>query len=211
VDDAKTEPKRKRRNEKMRLVEGFAKIISMLGWVVVIFTVLLLVVVPIGQSIGNIGTMEQGMLVLKEVLWGTSGEELVKLVVALIAGGAVVSAGSYMQRYDSRKKTEKEELALGYLKLTGRVSMQDLAAKIGLSEEGTVRMLSELRQKKEIVFNIDGNEVYMPGYERERPKERETIKEVAKEIVKVACSHCGKLNEVTAKNCFNCSAPIRTF
>jgi DNA-binding transcriptional regulator YhcF (GntR family) len=182
----------------------------MLGWVVVIFTVLLWVIIPIGQSIGSIETVEQVTLVLKEVLWGTGGEELVKLVVALLAGGSVVSVGSYMQRYGSRRKTEKEELALGYLKLTGRVSLQDLAAKIGLSEEGTVRMLSELRQKKDIVFNIDGNEVYIRGYERERPKEKETIKEVVKEIVKVACPHCGKLNEVTAKKCFNCSAPIRT-
>lgn len=194
----------------MRLVEQGAKTIRMLGWILVILIILLWVIIPIGQSIAGIETIEQGILALKQVFWGTSGEALVKLVIAFIAGGVIISTGGFLQRHESRKRTEKKDITMGYLKLIGRTSMQDLATKIGLSEEDVIKLLSELRQEKEVVFNIDGNEVYMPGYERERPKEKEVVREIAKEIVKVSCSHCGKLNEVTEKSCFNCNAPIRT-
>jgi hypothetical protein len=51
----------------MRLVEQGAKTIRMLGWILVILIILLWVIIPIGQSIAGIETIEQGILALKQV------------------------------------------------------------------------------------------------------------------------------------------------
>ncbi|NWF86455.1 hypothetical protein HXY32_01355 [Candidatus Bathyarchaeota archaeon] len=115
--------------------------------------------------------------------------------------------GNYVGEYEQKKSVETEDKILGYLKLTGRTNIEDLSTKVGISSTQLIKILSIIRQKREFVFFIDGNEVYMPGYERERPKE--VVKEIVKEVVKIPCKHCGYLSDPNAEKCPNCSAPIK--
>jgi predicted RNA-binding Zn-ribbon protein involved in translation (DUF1610 family) len=194
----------------MSSLEHVGKIMRLVGWIITTLIILSWIILPLGRVLIDTKSIEEIGLVLRQVFWGTNGEQLFKLTIVFIGCGVILSIGNYIREYDLKKKIEKENRILGYLKLTGRTSLDDLAVKVGLSRTEAMEMLSELRQKKDIVFNIDGNEVYMPGYEREKPKEKETVKEVVKEVVKIPCPHCGTLNEVTTKRCINCGAPVKT-
>ena len=192
------------------LLEHIGKIIRWIGWIFVALVIILWIIIPLIQGFMNVKTIDELAIILREVLWGINGEEFCKLAITFIVCGVIIAAGGYIHNYDIKKKVEKENRILGYLKLCGRTSLDELANKVGISQGEIVKVLSELRQKKDIVFHIEGNEVYMPGYERERPKEKETVKEVEKIVVKIPCPHCGTLNDPTTEKCTNCGAPIKT-
>jgi DNA-binding IscR family transcriptional regulator len=158
----------------------------------------------------SIKTIDELVIILRRVFWGTNAEEFYKLTIAYIIGGIIIRVDKYIHEYDLKKELKKEDRILGYLKLTGRTSLDKLATDVGIPQNEVVKILSELRQKKDLVFNIEGNEVYMPGYERERPKEKVTVKEVEKVVVKIPCPHCTALNDPTAEKCANCGAPIKS-
>jgi len=144
-------------------------------------------------------------LLFHEIFWGEYGEKFVSILVPLVLLGVGLKAGTYLQEYEQKREAAIEAATLGYLKLRGRVSVSDLASHVGLSQKDTIKMLSRLRQKREVVFNIDQSEVYMAGYERERPRERETVKEVVKVVI--PCQHCGALVDPNVSDCPNCGAP----
>lgn len=157
----------------------------------------------------NAKTIDEIETIFRRVLWGTNGEEFYKIAVALILGGVSIAVGRYIRDYDLKKKVNTENRILGYLKLCGRTSLPELATKVGISQSEIVKVLSELRQRKDIVFHIDENEVYMPGYERERPTEKVTEKITEKIVVKIPCPNCETLNDPTTEKCTNCGAPIK--
>ncbi|MDH5266402.1 MAG: zinc ribbon domain-containing protein [Candidatus Bathyarchaeota archaeon] len=157
----------------------------------------------------NAKTIDEIEIIFRRVLWGTNGEEFYKIAVAFILGGVAIAVGGYIRDYDLKKKVNTENRILGYLKLCGRTSLPELATKVGISQGEIVKVLSELRQRKDIVFHIDENEVYMPGYERERPTEKVTEKVTEKIVVKIPCPNCGTLNDPTTEKCTNCGAPIK--
>jgi len=146
-------------------------------------------------------------LVFREVVWGIDGEELLKLVIGFLTASVIIKLGCYMREHYLEKKSEIEDRIIGYLKLSGRTDIENLAQKAGMSSTELMKTLSLIRQKRDVVFLVENNEVYMPGYERERPKE--VVREVVKEVVKIPCNHCGNLVDLNAEKCPNCAAPIK--
>ena len=189
------------------ILKHVGKIMRWIGWIFVALVVILWIIIPLVQGLMNARTIEEAKIIFRQLLWGTNGEELFKLALAFIIGGVIIAAGGYLREYDLKRKAEKEDRILGYLKLTGRTTLDDLATKVGISQSEILKVLSELRQSKDIVFYIEGNEVYMPGYERERPKEKEKIVEKIVEIVRIPCKHCGYLVDPAVEKCPNCGAP----
>lgn len=192
----------------MAIIDFIGRAIRWACWAVIALIIFLWLVIPlVDLSQDAVNPHTDFSILFMEVFWGKSGEKFIGILIPFIILGIGLKVGSYLQEYGQRREASTEATALGYLKLRGRVSLSDLASHVGLSLKDTIRMLSRLRQKRDIVFNIDREEVYMAGYERERPRERETLKEVVKEVVKIPCNHCGSLVDPNVGKCPNCGAP----
>lgn len=183
------------------------KAIRLTGWICLSALMILWLVVPLAKGLINLTTTEEAILAIRQVIWGTEGEALLKILLGIVISSAIIKSGGYLCQYELREKTELAERILGYLKLSGRIDMNSLAMKTGTSTTELVRILSTIRQDRDVVFFIDNNEVYMPGYERERPKE--VIREIVKEVVKIPCSHCGTLTDPNVEKCSNCGSPLK--
>jgi hypothetical protein len=191
----------------MGFEDNIGKIVRLTGWVVLVVMATLWLLLPLARGLMNITTKEEALFVFREVIWGIDGEELLKMVIGFVGACVIIRIGGYMREHELQKKSETEDRIVGYLKLSGRTDIENLAQKVGMPAADIMKTLSLIRQKRDIVFLIEDNEVYMPGYERERPKE--VIREIVKEVVKIPCNHCGSLVDLNAEKCPNCAAPIK--
>jgi len=185
--------------------EYIGKIVKLTSSICISMVIILWFIIPLAKGLMNITRTEEAIVVFRQVFWGINGEELLKLIVVCVTGSAILKLGNYLREHELNKKAETEDRILGYLKLSGRTSIENLAQKVGVPSTELIKTLAAIRQNRDVVFFIEDSEIYMPGYERERPKE--VVKEVVKEIVKMPCSHCSSLVDPNIERCPNCGAP----
>lgn len=191
----------------MMYEDNAGKIVRLAGWVILFVMVTLWLLLPLARGLMKTATTEEALFVLREVIWGADGERLLQMVIGYVLACSTIIVGGYTREHAFQKKSETEDRIIGYLKLSVRTDIQSFAQKVGMSPADLMKTLSLIRQKRDVVFLIENNEVYMPGYERERPKE--IVREVVKEVVKMPCNHCGNLVDINAERCPNCAAPIK--
>jgi hypothetical protein len=186
--------------------EYLGRAIKLVSSVCASLIVILWLIIPLANGLMNSTRAGDAIFVFRQVFWGTNGEELLKLVIAFAIVGIIAKTGAHLQEHELRKRAETEERILGYLKLSGRTSIESLAQKVGMSSVELTRILATIRQNRDVIFFIEDNDIYMPGYERERPKE--IVREVVKEVIKMPCSHCSSLVDPNTTKCPNCGAPL---
>ncbi len=186
-------------------MKHFGQILRWLGWAWITLAIVFAYLIPFVR-IGNY-TEETLQSFSKEYFWSEVG--ITKLVFTFAIAIALIVVGGYVQRSSENRWSKLKNETIGMLKLYGRIQISELSSKLSLSQTETEKLLAQLRQERELEFSIDTNDVVMPGHERERPTQRETLRETEKIVVKIPCPHCGTLNDVNAEKCTNCGSTTK--
>jgi len=172
------------------------RVISIIGWIGVAYILVTWYFLPF---------IEGPESFLK---WIITREAILHALTVFIPLSVVIWTGHYISRLSIERRYRKENQIIGLIKAYGRISLDELAARMDMSVPDTERTLASVRAKQDIVFSIQDGYVVMPGSERTRPlKEIERI--TTKEIVTMQCTYCGSSIPITSKECPECGAQFK--
>jgi len=171
------------------------RVISVLGWIGVAYFIVTWYVMPLIES------PKAFLLSIVPI------EAITSALMVFIPLGVVIWAGHSISRLAIERRFRKENQIIGLVKAYGRISLDELAARMNMSAPETERTLASLRVKRDVIFSIQDGYVVMPGSERTRPLKE--IEKITREIVTTQCAYCGSLVPVTSKKCPECGAQLK--
>ncbi len=143
--------------------------------------------------------------------WIVTSEGIQKVLIDYIPIIIVISIGSYMQQSSIGRRTKRQDQMIGFLKTYGRISLPELASRMGMTAEEVEKELTMIRSERNVIFTISNGFVIMPESVTGEPSKKVEFKEVeriTREIATTQCKYCGSVIPVNSIKCPNCGANL---
>jgi len=143
--------------------------------------------------------------------WILTSEGIQSLLINFVPIIIVISIGNYIQRSSIEKRIKQQDRIIGFLKVYGRISLVELASRMGMTVDAAEKELTAIRTGRDIVFTISDGFVIMPGSEKSEPAKKVEFREVeriTREIATTQCKYCGSAIPVNSIKCPNCGANL---
>jgi len=143
--------------------------------------------------------------------WIVTSEGIQNVLTDFIPIIIVIWIGSYIQHSSAEKRTKRQDQMIGFLKTYGRISLQELATRMGMNVDEVEKELTTIRTERDTVFTISNGYVNMPGSETGEPDKKVEFKEVeriTKEIAMTQCKYCKSAIPINSVKCPNCGANL---
>jgi hypothetical protein len=125
-------------------------------------------------------------------------------IVVICGFGAAVG----LRSYTLKQKMTMQERARGFVQARGKISLEELSTKLGLTVSKTEDLVARMIAKRELVAKIENGYAVSERVGPVKVPVTETTTTTA--VYQVKCSHCGTLNPATLQNCTRCGAPLET-
>jgi len=143
--------------------------------------------------------------------WIMTSEGIQKMLTDFVPILIVIAIGSYMQLSSAEKITKRQDQIIGFIKTYGRISLSELASRMGMTVDQMEKELTTIRTERDVAFTISDGFVIMSGSETGEPSKQVEFKEVeriTKEIATIKCKYCGSSIPVNSLKCPNCGANL---